>query len=189
MGYTTDFSGCAEFNKPLSKELADYINNFSRRRHVKRDVDKIKEMDPAWKDHCFNGDLGPEGLYYLVPLTLTEKQIQTDLPAGKLGKKADNTYYDPFGQLVDVSVINSDCPPKGCPELWCQWIITDNGVLEWDGGEKFYSYKEWLEFLIEHFFAPSGYILNGAIEWQGEDRDDYGTMVIENNVVTQHFYE
>ena len=189
MGYSTDFSGYAEFNKPLPKELCDYINGFANRRHVTRDVNIIKKMDPFWKDHCFKGDLGPEGIYYLVPLTLREEQVKTYIPAGLYGKQKDGLYNNIFGQLADKSVINENIPPKDCPSLWCQWIISDNGTLEWDGGEKFYEYIPWLEFLIKHFFAPDGYILNGSIQWQGDDSDDYGTIDITNNIVTAHPYE
>lgn len=79
------------------------------------------------------------------------------------------------------------CPnraPSTQPGLWCQWIINENGDLAWDEGEKFYEYEEWLVYLIDNFFAPSGYICNGDIEFQGEDMEDFGTIHVENNVVT-----
>ena len=76
------------------------------------------------------------------------------------------------------------------PGYWCQWIIgTDydgNEALVWDENEKFYNYVEWLEVLIERFFAPEGYILNGEVEYQGEDSEDFGTIEVKDNVVTQH---
>ena len=53
-----------------------------------------------------------------------------------------------------------------------------------DGNEKFYEYEEWLRYLIKHFFEPSGYILNGEIEFQGEDYDDFGIIYVKDNVVT-----
>ena len=40
-----------------------------------------------------------------------------------------------------------------------------------------------MEYLIENFFAPLGYILNGDIEFQGEDYDDFGTIHVVDNVV------
>ena len=70
------------------------------------------------------------------------------------------------------------------PSLWCQWVVTDNcQFLEWDGCEKFYSYTNWLCYLIDNFFAPYGYILNGTVDYQGEDEDDYGQITICDNTV------
>jgi len=71
----------------------------------------------------------------------------------------------------------------GMPGYWCQWIINDDGELEWDGGEKFYAYDDWLNYLIKHFFEPEGYILNGEITFQGEDADDFGKICVTDNKV------
>jgi len=71
------------------------------------------------------------------------------------------------------------------PELYCQWVPgADGATLEWDGGEKFYAYVEWLEYLIEHFLAPWGHRVNGEVKWFGEDRDDIGAITVVDNVVT-----
>lgn len=76
-------------------------------------------------------------------------------------------------------------PYPGMPGFWCQWVPTEDAKgLEWDGGEKFYEYVEWLEYLIEHFVEPWGLKLNGEIEWRGEEWDDKGTIVVVNNEVT-----
>lgn len=73
---------------------------------------------------------------------------------------------------------------KGVPGYYCQWIPTEDGWgLEWDGGEKFYSYVEWLKYLIENFFVPWGIKLNGEIEWEGEESGDLGKIIVTNNVV------
>ena len=56
--------------------------------------------------------------------------------------------------------------------------------MVWDGGDKFYNYEEWLVYLIDNFIAPSGYICNGEIEFQGEDMNDFGTIYVNDNVVT-----
>lgn len=158
MGYTTEFHGNFTFNKPVEDWLMDYINKFSETRRMKRDPEKIKEMFPDWEAHCFNGDLGVDGCYFV----------------GGDGFR---------GQGEDKSIINYNRPPYGQPGLWCQWVINGNYYLEWDEGEKFYEYVEWLEYLIEHFFAPLGYILNGDVEFQGEDYDDFGTIHVDGNVV------
>ena len=82
-------------------------------------------------------------------------------------------------------------PPKTQPGLWCQWVPTEDGFgLEWDGNEKFYYYVEWLEYLINKVFpwiledGDEPLVLNGEIEWYGEDREDMGKIFVHNNVVT-----
>ncbi len=50
-------------------------------------------------------------------------------------------------------------------------------------GEKFYHYTEWLEYIIEHFLKPWGYVLNGSVEWRGEDDADLGVIYVHQNRV------
>lgn len=89
------------------------------------------------------------------------------------------------GQGNGSSVIDHNTPPKTQPGLWCQWIPTDDGnALEWDGGEKFYHYIEWLNYIIEKILKPNGYIVNGTVDWTGEDASDVGEMIVKNNKIT-----
>jgi hypothetical protein len=60
----------------------------------------------------------------------------------------------------------------------------DGTAIVWDGGEKFYEYVDWIEYLINNFLQPWGYVLNGEVEWFGEDRDDRGLIVVDNNAVS-----
>lgn len=159
MGYTTDFYGSFEFNKPVEPWLVEYVNRFSKTRRMKRNPEKIKELFPNWEQLCFMGNLGEEGEYFV----------------GGLGF---------CGQDKDASIIDRNDPSRTQPGLWCQWIINEAGnCLEWDGGEKFYEYEEWLEYLIDNFFEPLGYVLNGDVEWQGEYDDDLGVIHVVNNVI------
>lgn len=88
------------------------------------------------------------------------------------------------GQDHDETIIDYNRPPRTQPGLWCQWVPTEDGnEIEWDGGEKFYDYVEWLEYLIEKILAPRGYTLNGTVFWQGEEDSDRGKIVVTNNVV------
>lgn len=68
----------------------------------------------------------------------------------------------------------------GHPDRDCQWYINDEGELDWEG-ENFYDYVEWLQYLIDTFFQPSGYKLNGKVKWQGEDWEDRGIITIKDN--------
>lgn len=97
----------------------------------------------------------------------------------------DGTGY--AGQDRDSTVIDYNSPPSTQPGLWCQWIPTEDGTrLVWDGGEKFYDYVEWLQYLIDKILAPRGYTITGTCEWQGEDSDDFGKIVVtDNNVVVR----
>lgn len=157
MGYSTYFNGGLKFNKPVTKELRDYINKFSSTRRMKRDVEAIKRQFPNWKELCFNGELGVEGEYFIGG--------------------------DGFmGQGVESTIVNYNRPPAMQPGLWCQWIIQYDELV-WDEGEKFYCYVEWLKYLIKHFFEPQGYVLNGEISYEGEDSEDFGVIVVTDNDV------
>ena len=41
--------------------------------------------------------------------------------------------------------------------------------------------------MINNFFVPSRYVLNGNIVFQGEDVDDFGTICVKDNVVTVQY--
>lgn len=70
------------------------------------------------------------------------------------------------------------------PGIWCQWVPTEDGAgIEWDEGEKFYEYTDWLEYIVEHFLKPWGYVLNGKVDWEGEARDDVGTIYVKDNKI------
>ena len=156
MGYTTYFNGAFEFDKLVTDELRDYVNKFSSTRRMLRDNDKIKELFPNWRELCFNGELGKNGEYF----------VNDD---GNCGQSKD-------GSIVNYNSSGNQ------PGLWCQWII-EGDKLVWDEGEKFYNYVEWLEYLIKHFFAPSDYVLNGTVYYEGEDSDDFGKIIVADNVV------
>jgi hypothetical protein len=90
----------------------------------------------------------------------------------------------------NVGVLDYNNPPSTQPGLWLQWIPTEDRLhLEWDGGEKFYSYDEWLEYLIKAILSPRGYTLNGTVKYQGEEYSDHGTITITNNVVVRTSHE
>ena len=92
-----------------------------------------------------------------------------------------------FGQDQEDNVIDHNRPPSTQPSLWLQWVPTEDGMgIEWDGGEKFYNYVEWLEYLIEKILEPRGYIMNGEVYWYGEDREDIGIIKVKDNQVSTY---
>jgi hypothetical protein len=159
MGYTTDFTGEFSLDKPLTTEHAAYLKAFSSTRRVARDVAATeKRPDPL--------------------------RVAVNLPVGEQGG-----YFvgaDGFaGQERHESILDSNRPPSGQPGLWCQWTPSDDGTaIVWDEGEKFYDYVKWLSYLIDNFLKPWGYVLNGEVEWEGEESDDMGKIVVKNNAVS-----
>ena len=73
------------------------------------------------------------------------------------------------------------------PGIWCQWSINSNGKLVWNGGEKFYHYVEWLQYLIDEYFKPRGYELSGKVNYRGERFEDIGTIYVKGNNIQQIF--
>lgn len=66
----------------------------------------------------------------------------------------------------------------------CRWNPTPNGTsIRWSGNGKFYNYVEWLEHIVEEFLKPWGYVLNGRMNWAGEEIFDIGMILVKNNVV------
>ena len=158
MGYNTDFSGEFNLNKPLTKAHKTYLEKFAETRRMKRLEERALDLYDPVRDAA-------------------------ELPVG-----FDGAYFvngrGHCGQDNDESVTNENIPPTGQPGLWCHWIPNHNGTaIVWDGGEKFYDYVEWIEYLVEHFLKPWGYKVNGEVEWIGEDPNDRGLIVIKNNLV------
>ena len=92
-------------------------------------------------------------------------------------------FYQPENR--DDTIVDYNTPPANQPSLWLQWAPTETGkYLEWDGGEKFYNYIEWLEYLIEKVLIPNGYKLNGEVKYYGEETNDKGTITIIDNDIT-----
>lgn len=158
MGYTTEFQGQFQLDKPLEKDHAAYLFAFANSRRMKRDLNKLTEFVDLDREAA-GLPIGEEGCYFV----------------GGTGSA---------GQYHDTSIIDYNEPPVGQPGLWCKWVPTpDYDGIEWDGREKFYDYVIWIEYIIDHFLIPWGYTLNGTVKWRGEDFDDNGSIIVKNNIV------
>lgn len=95
-------------------------------------------------------------------------------------RKLTNSYdQDVYAQYTET--------PETIPNSYLQWESNEDGTeIVWDGGEKFYDYIHWLRWLIKHYLAPRGLILNGKIAWQGDDISDAGIIYATNNKITHH---
>lgn len=164
MGYTTFFTGSFKSDKPLTQEQIAYLKKFNSSRRVKRNPELLKNKpDP--------------------------EREKVHLPVGIEGEFFVNGEGF-MGQDRDPSVIDGNEPPITQPGLWCQWEISDDGLeLKWDEGEKFYCHQKWLIYLVKNFFLPWGYILNGKVDYQGEDPFDRGTIIIKNNNIYLQLYK
>jgi hypothetical protein len=68
--------------------------------------------------------------------------------------------------------------------FYCQWLPTEDRTgLEWDGEEKFYDGDLWMAVLIDRFLQPGGHVVNGVIDAEGEDPDDFWRLEVRDNVV------
>lgn len=160
IGYTTDFEGRFNLDKPLTEAHKAYLVAFASTRHMQRDGAVYKLPDPLRE--AVNLPAGPNGEYYV---------------AGTDG-------FD-FGSTKNASILDHNSPPRSQPGLWCQWVPSEDGKgIEWDGGEKFYAYTEWLKYIVDNFLKPWGYKLNGTVKWEGEESGDIGKIVVKDNAVT-----
>lgn len=184
MGYTTDFSGVFKTNRPLTETEMNYINKFSHTRRMKRDVNKLMELYKGEFGHPTRPDnpYGNEGEFFTGATGWAGQDRDTsiidyNIPPGQTS--FDGRDFNEVWTERQKLINEGKCQPG----LWCQWTFSDNETLEWDGGEKFYNYVEWLKYLINNFFEEWGIKLNGTVEWVGEDSDDRGKIVVENNKV------
>lgn len=144
--------------------------------------------------------LSPKEIDYLKRFSETRHCQRKEGPyyVGPKLKKDKSNWTESVGQdYQSPSMIDSNAAATGQPGLWCQWIPSDDGTkIMWDGGEKFYDAFEWMQYLVEHFFAnnPKARLdlkflkphkLNGEIVAQGDDPRDRWKIVAKNNVLTK----
>jgi len=170
MGYSTNFYGEFKIDRPVNDETYTLLEGLNKTRRMKRDVAKLgkrvyKKARATKSDiEQWTKEFGDEGEFWV----------------GDLKNIGD------IGQAKTLDIIDYNKPPKSQPSLWCQWMIeTDKQIIRWDGGEKFYHYTEWIEYIIEKILNPRGYFVNGAVTWQGEDNEDAGQIEIVNNKVNE----
>lgn len=132
-----------------------------------------------------NKPLDPDTLLFLQRFNETRRMGRNVDPKYGIEGEFYVESTDDFGQQERTEdIINYKSPPSTQPSLWCQWRPSDDGLqIEWDGGEKFYKYVEWIKYLIEKVLAPKGYSLTGEVKWVGEIPSDWGIIDIKDNVV------
>lgn len=168
MGYHTDFEGQFNLDRPLTPEHAAYLAAFSNTRRMARDpAETLKLYDPVRE--AVGLPVGPEGSFYVGEMS--DGLLSHNHPPGAEGWGLER----PEGWVK---------PDWAQPGLWCHWVPNeDHTAIVWDGGEKFYCYTQWLNYLIANFLWPWGYRLNGEVSYQGESGSDRGTLLVVDNVV------
>jgi hypothetical protein len=176
--YLIEFEGEFGLNKPLKPEHAQYLQAFQSTRRMCR---------------LTKSDLAAGGMK-----ESTATQPCDDLPdpvrvAVGLPVGPEGAYFVGgggfAGQNYDESIINYNKPPEGQPGLWCLWEPNEEGTtIRWNGSNiidlsSSYEYTSWIRYLIDHFLVRWGYILNGEVEWRGDEWTDLGKIEVKNNRV------
>ncbi len=158
MGYTTDFEGQISLSRALTEEQAHYITQFSQSRRMGRNASICQEFDDPVRE-------------------------SVGLPIGTEGEFCVFNYGS-----NDRSIIDHNQPPSTQPGLWCQWVPTaDLTALEWDGGEKFYCYYEWLIYIHDTMLVKWGitFTTETTLEYQGEEDDDKGEIFVRGGCLVK----
>ena len=103
--------------------------------------------------------LTEEDKIFLTKLGETRRMKREGLPE-EFGVDGEFYVENDRNNVVDINR-----PPFTQPSLWCQWIPNEDGTeIEWDCGEKFYEYVEWIKYIINSILSPRGYTLNGTVK-------------------------
>lgn len=167
MSYIVRFTGNFLINEKLDDKLAEYLERFYNTRHVKRNIEKTKQMYPNWKEFCFRNRIGEDGEYFANGENFLEK---------------------------DDDIISYRVPPGIQPSILCPWRIDEfHKSIIWDGKENLIPIEEhaqWLQYLIENFLSPCGYIVNGSVTYktrifysEREEAVRVGKITITDNVI------
>ncbi len=162
MGYTTDFDGSFTLDRPLTAAQAAYLRKFAETRRMKRDPVATATLPDPLRE-AVGLPIGSEAGYYVGSTAM----------AGQDWKR-----------LGAVGVVDDNNEPDEQPGLWNHWVPTEDGAgIEHDGGEKFYDYAEWLQYICDHFLKRWDLTLNGKVRFQGEEPDDRGAVIVQDNKV------
>jgi len=94
--------------------------------------------------------------------------------------------YRKLHELANTRHGGDTRPDPKFPGYYCQWTVNEDATaLVWDGGEKFYEYVDWMNYIIDNFLKPWGVTLSGTIHYQGEAIGDHGNLVIRDGKCVQ----
>lgn len=188
MGYTTDFWGQFDLTPQLSTEQREYLRAFNETRRMARDEEKAALLPDPVRE-AVGLPVGHEGAYFVGGQGFMgqggdDSVVEYNEAPGMTKWRYPDEEYDRYLARRQEAIENG-----AQPGLWCQWTPNDDGTaIVWDGGEKFYDYVEWIEYIIRNFLKPWGIVANGDVEWQGEEPADRGRIQVRDNVVRAATY-
>jgi hypothetical protein len=160
MGYTTEFEGRFDLDKPLNPEHLAYLKAFSEQRHMIWNMDVIATIPDPIREAA-------------------------GLPLGKNGEYFVGNYRSTEGAYLD-----SNKHTIGLPSTSCGWVPSEDGLhIQWGGNEKFGYYREWLRFIATMLLKPWDYTLSGKVSYQGEDQKDFGVLEVINGSVFDNGFD
>lgn len=75
--------------------------------------------------------------------------------------------------------------PKDLPEFGMLesigWEMDEDGSCLYYHWERECDSESWLNYLLDHFFIPRGYKLNGFVDWEGDGYEDFGYYNLDDN--------
>ncbi len=165
-------------DKPLTDFDRYYLFNFNGTPHFKRNEIKLNEV--------FNGSCSYYGKY------------------GKEGEFYVRKIYDPYGKYIGYSKDSIDLmyqeiksmgnefngtEPCDCqPSLYCPWKPSEDGTMIISSNDYYLNHFAWLEWLIDNFFEPNDYKLNGYIKIVDNITDKIRKIYINDNILCKKFY-
>lgn len=174
MGYSTVYVGDIKIEGVVPIKVFDYINEFSKIRHMKRNNKIIKELDINYGIKIFDYKLGTDGEYYV-------------------------NYSDPLMDDLEFkdSIIDYNAPPSTQPGLWCKWILKgekkidgyENVKIQWNRAEKFYDGYEWLKYIINNFLGKKGLRCEGVLSSINDFNEVEYIFVVNNKIKLFYDYE
>ena len=158
MRYRTSLSGSISVDKPLDDKFKNILNGLNKTKRMQRDVSILANNLNISVKTCTEM-YGEDGQFYF---------------------NLDNQ----LGQTHTDDIINYNEPPSGQPSLWCGWRYNEGkNIIEWDGSRrgsnKFDEYIEWITYIKD--LLSTDYILNGRVDWFGEERADKEAIILTNN--------
>ena len=91
-------------------------------------------------------------------LNLAEQRYLLAFDRSRHYHRAEGPYAipgNPGAEEAGVAIEDYNQPGPGMPGFWCDWSPCWGGdCLAYNGNEKFYDAKRWLEYLIDHFLKP-----------------------------------
>jgi hypothetical protein len=79
---------------------------------------------------------------------------------------------------------------QGAPsDGYCDWEPNEDGTaIRHNGGEKSYQYVEWIQYIVENLIKPWGYVLNGSVDWHGDEAGDWEQWRKYEGCKLQHWH-